>query len=147
MTSNSTYLDDLVSELRLLDVPGKRIGQIMAEAESHLAESGEDPVEAFGTPAEYARELTSRKESVTLRDVLIFVGVFALTAASAALIVQGIFGLTGRPTLFGWEPVWLIVIGVIGLVAFLVIVKALTDPVVDPRTGREVKWDGEGRRR
>ncbi|WP_432571489.1 HAAS signaling domain-containing protein [Kineococcus sp. SYSU DK005] len=52
------YCDDLLLALRLRDVPGARIGAVLAEVRDHLAASGEDPVEAFGTPEQYASALT-----------------------------------------------------------------------------------------
>lgn len=51
------WLDAFVVELRLRDVPGDRIGDAVAEVDSHCAESGEGAVEAFGDPVAYARSL------------------------------------------------------------------------------------------
>jgi len=48
------YCDDLLLALRMEDVSGARIGAVLAEVRDHLAESGEDPVEAFGSAREYA---------------------------------------------------------------------------------------------
>lgn len=50
------WCDDFVIELRLRDVPGPRIGDHLAEVESHCIETGTDPQEAFGDPTAYARE-------------------------------------------------------------------------------------------
>jgi hypothetical protein len=50
----AVYLENLTIQLRLLDVSGDRIGQILAEVESHLADTGLDPVDAFGEPGDYA---------------------------------------------------------------------------------------------
>jgi len=36
----ATYRDNLLIQLRLLDVPGERIGQILAEVETHVADTG-----------------------------------------------------------------------------------------------------------
>ena len=60
MTTGETstdYTRRLILALRLKDVPGDRIGEIVAEVESHVADTGEDPVEAFGTPRAYAASL------------------------------------------------------------------------------------------
>jgi hypothetical protein len=35
----AAYLDNLTVQLRLLDVPGDRIGQILAEVETHVADT------------------------------------------------------------------------------------------------------------
>jgi uncharacterized membrane-anchored protein len=50
----ATYHENLLIQLRLRDVPGDRIGQILAEVETHVADTGLDPVDAFGEPGEYA---------------------------------------------------------------------------------------------
>lgn len=46
----AVYLENLTIQLRLLEVPGDRIGQILAEVETHVADTGSDPVAAFGEP-------------------------------------------------------------------------------------------------
>lgn len=51
------WCDDFILELRLRDVPGARIGDHLAELESHCIETGTDPEEAFGDAREYAREV------------------------------------------------------------------------------------------
>lgn len=50
----AVYLENLTIQLRLLEVPGDRIGQILAEVETHVADTGVGPVDAFGEPGEYA---------------------------------------------------------------------------------------------
>jgi hypothetical protein len=54
-----TYLNRLVLALRMRDVPGERIGQVVAEVEAHVAESGEAPAEAFGSAEEYADRVSA----------------------------------------------------------------------------------------
>jgi hypothetical protein len=55
MTSaTGTYRRELVQALRLHDVPPERIGEIVAEVESHVADTGEDPREAFGPARDHA---------------------------------------------------------------------------------------------
>jgi hypothetical protein len=53
------YVRDLVVALRARDVPGPRIGEVIAEVEAHLAESGETPTDAFGPPEEYATAIAT----------------------------------------------------------------------------------------
>jgi hypothetical protein len=55
-TSLKDYTKALTVQLRLRDVPGSEIGQIVAEVESHVRETGEDPVEAFGQPGSYSAQ-------------------------------------------------------------------------------------------
>lgn len=59
-TEKSTrhWLDGLVTELRIHSATGPAIGDAVAEVEAHLAETGENPHKAFGTPREYAATLT-----------------------------------------------------------------------------------------
>ena len=53
-----SYVDQLTLELRRRDVPGARIGEVIAEVETHLAESGDHAVETFGPPSEYAQRVS-----------------------------------------------------------------------------------------
>ncbi|MDO5696675.1 MAG: hypothetical protein Q4G51_01750 [Dermatophilus congolensis] len=50
----AAWADDVILELRLRDVSGARISEILTEAEAHVAETGESPQEAFGDPKAYA---------------------------------------------------------------------------------------------
>ena len=154
-----TYLDDLVTHLRLLEVPGERIGQILAETESH-------PTESFGEPREYARELAAR-EGMTLPEVsrsdtpiiqlfstfrardwvTLAVGILVI-GAGTFLGLGGILSLTmGSPLPLGMNPWLAIAIGVVVAIGWWVWVRVVTDPIVDPRTGDVVRWDRRGRRR
>ena len=54
---DSTWENDFVVELRLLDVNGKHIGEALEQVRSHCADSGEDARETFGDPVAYARSL------------------------------------------------------------------------------------------
>lgn len=56
---DKAWRDDFIVELRLLDVPGDRIGDALMTVETHLAESGEDATEAFGDAKAYAREIAA----------------------------------------------------------------------------------------
>ena len=52
------YRSRLLLALRLHDIPGPRIAEALAEVDSHVAETGEDPADAFGSPRDYARQLS-----------------------------------------------------------------------------------------
>lgn len=58
------WRDDFILELRLLSVPGDRIGDALMTVESHVAESGESAQEAFGEPKPYAREIAAATGTV-----------------------------------------------------------------------------------
>lgn len=58
-TISPGWRDELVLALRMRDVPGARIGEILAEVDEICADSGLDAVAAFGDPAAYAESLTA----------------------------------------------------------------------------------------
>lgn len=87
------WCDAFILELRLRDVPGARIGDRLAEVESHCIETGTDPEEAFGDAREYAREVGDADEPV--RDT----GVLRVTLISPTALV--VF-LTGNDATNRW---------------------------------------------
>lgn len=139
--NNDKYLDDLTSELRERDVPGVRIGEILAEAQSHLAESGEPAEQAFGTPAHYADSLVAARPVPRVRYGLVIAISGSLGVLGGMLVLQGIFSLLGwSEQVFGLPGWLLIVVGLICLGGLSLYIRALVDPVIDPRDGREVKF-------
>lgn len=158
MTSTS-YTDDLALELRLLDVPGTRIGEILAEVEAHVAETGEDPAVAFGPVKDYARERAGLADVDQSRNLvvrlfrgklLLAVGGFFYTLIATWFLISGILALAGRGgAAFGLPPWAAIALGVVLLAAWWAWFTRLSeaDRIVDPRTGREVEWDLRGRRK
>jgi hypothetical protein len=56
------YLSDLAVELQIRGATDHRIRDIVAEAETHLRESGEKPEEAFGNSKKYAEKMVCRDE-------------------------------------------------------------------------------------
>jgi hypothetical protein len=166
MSEKPDYLDDLILELRMLDVPGEHIGQIEAEAENHLAESGQAPEVAFGPARNYARELWSREDrqlpgqvdtknpfallvnGMGAADWAIALVSFVFTTLGAAALLNGaLAALFGVGTFLGL-PAWvLMAVGVLLLGAFFLGARRLDDPIVDPRTGARVDFDRRGRRK
>jgi hypothetical protein len=57
------YLGQLTRALQQEGVAGARAGEFVAEIDSHLAETGADPVDEFGPPFELAAELARRPGS------------------------------------------------------------------------------------
>jgi hypothetical protein len=53
------WRDSLLTELRLRQIPGDRIGEALAEVDTYCADSGQTPAEAFGDPITYAESLVS----------------------------------------------------------------------------------------
>jgi hypothetical protein len=56
---DKTWRDAFIIELRLLGVPGGRIGDALVTAESHVLESAETAEVAFGDPRAYARDIAA----------------------------------------------------------------------------------------
>ncbi len=141
MTNNSTgrslttdeYTTKLIYLLRMKNMPGSQIGEIIAEIEAHVAESGESAQDAFGDPAEYAdarvggRRFPGRWGRIgALPGILVAaVGGFCLaTGFSAGLSHENVWGVNG------W---WVAVIG--ALLWFGVFCVIPIDAIVDPRRG------------
>lgn len=57
-----SYLSELAASLQMRGADSARTSEAVAEVESHLAESDEDPMETFGPPDEYAEQLLLREE-------------------------------------------------------------------------------------
>jgi hypothetical protein len=92
MTLDRKYRDELILALRLRDISGERVGDVIAEVEAHVAETGEDPRVAFGPPKEYAAKVAEQLDTRTgkpskLRTVVgtITVGVLSFVGASMLL--------------------------------------------------------------
>jgi len=54
-TDQQRYLTERTTALRLRNISGARIGEIVAEVEEYSAESGRDARESFGPPKEADR--------------------------------------------------------------------------------------------
>jgi hypothetical protein len=132
-TGIDTYRRELVPALRAGNVPPERIGEIVAEVESHVADTGEDPREAFGPARDYAagfRQPRSRA-SVAASVATTLVG-----ALCGFLVAVGIIGLVDGEPAFGL-PAWVVLAaGLVLWIPTLVIVLRQSVPVPDPRTGR-----------
>lgn len=134
-TKVADYRQSLILALRLKDVPGDRIGQIVAEVESHVADTGEDPVEAFGSPRVYAaRVTTGQRREPWWRIALAalpagIAGWFIAQGALALLLSEDYLGQTG------W--LWLALGFIIGIPA-AVSVQRRSTRVRDPRTGTDM---------
>lgn len=72
-TQEQKWLDALIIELRLRDVSGTGIGDVLATVKEFVADSGESPQEAFGSPAEYAAslDLSAATEPTSIKGTVI----------------------------------------------------------------------------
>lgn len=152
-STEQAWCDDLLLRLRMRDVPGPRIGEVLAEVQSHVAETGEHPQAAFGTPKEYAADVAAAlgivpaglwatlRHGLRWRDAVLAVAV-GLAAFSLA---EGLWSLgAGTSSLFGL-PAWVVcTIAALVLAActarFVVAARHEPDgdPVLDPRTGADM---------
>ena len=92
-----SWRDAFVTELRLHDVDGARIGDALAEVDAHCQESGQSPARAFGDPEAYAAALVDAlppADATPVTDVgAVLVGVGALLGSS--LLGAGLGGVAG----------------------------------------------------
>jgi hypothetical protein len=153
-TSVETYRNDLLLALRLRDVPGPRIAEVLAEVESHVGDTHEDPRETFGEPKAYAEQVASalglggrgglRGWLLALRGEAGLVGLLALLGG--ALLPHGLFHLGAGTDAVGGTPA--VVPVVLGLALWAVAARRLHaelgstgDRVLDPRTGADMAPD------
>jgi hypothetical protein len=120
----------LLMELRMRNIPGARIGEIMAEVDSHCADSGEDPRDAFGDPLTYARSLDvprpNRPRQVVRGAVQAFAGlggIFGLLEGGTALI-------DGDPAVVSAGYVTAAVMAACAMAALLLLRRAAALPAV-----------------
>lgn len=141
------YRRELLLALRLRDVPGPRIAEVLAEVDSHVAESGENPAEAFGPPREYAHQVVSTMRADVRSDGPI-VAVRLLSIALGAgvggyLLASGLWGLaSGRPDVLGMPALMATVVGLALFGGILLrqttLARRREQRVLDPRTGLDM---------
>ena len=152
-STDQAWCDDLLLRLRMLSVPGPRIGEVLAEVQSHVAETGEPPREAFGTPKEYAGQVAQAlgvtpvsgwallRQGLRWQDLLVAV----VCGVAGFALADGLWSLgAGTPTTAGM-PTWLVCLGaalvLAGCTARFVVTARHdpdADPVVDPRNGADM---------
>ena len=137
--TTAKYTQDLLSALRLRDVPSDRIGEVLAEVESHVAETGESPYDAFGTPQEYAAAVSPKIDPWS-PALWAQAAVGGLTGWALAVSVMSL--ISGDDAPFGL-PAGLLLVVALGLGGLMVwAVHRHTGAVPDPRTGRSMAPSG-----
>lgn len=134
LAEHPKWRDTLIYHLRMDDVPGDRIGDILLEVESHLVETGETPQEAFGDPKAYASTRATdadRSAGDTTNTLVIAI----LSFLGTMLYFSGAMGAgRGSASVYGLNPWLLVVIG-----AALLVLTALRLPddfIRHPTTGQ-----------
>lgn len=148
-TDVQNYRNELLFALRMRDVPGPRIAEALAEVDSHVTETGENPREAFGPPKAYADELTAALGAP--RGKTMWRTVFSRATAAYALggavgtwlLLDGAIAASiDADSVLGLPAVVALAIGVCVLVATAVSLVALSrredTRVLDPRTGLDM---------
>lgn len=150
MTSRvQTYNDELLLALRVRDVPAPRIAEAVAEVHSHVAETGEDPVEAFGPPRDYALQVAAAlgqpdPSASSWRGVLTWsAAAYGLAGAAGTwLLLEGVIALASGRSALGLPPAVPSLVGVALLVGLVVGLTRLARrdavAVLDPRTGEDL---------
>jgi len=134
-TSTDTYRRELVQALRMCNVPPDRIGEIVAEVESHVADTGEDPREAFGPARDYAAGFSRPRSR---GSVAALVALVLLGALCGFLIAEGVFGLVRDESALGL-PAWVaLTAGVLLWIPPILAQLRRNAPVHDPRSGRPI---------
>ncbi|MGJ7907666.1 HAAS signaling domain-containing protein [Actinopolyspora sp. H202] len=128
--SSEKYRNELMFALRMREVPGDRVGDVLAEVETHVAETGQDPVEAFGTPGEYAARVAEEfgafagsPRRAVLRPSVLLVAALALCAAELAVPAV----TTSEVTLTTGSLVGLVALLALLLVPLLLAMRAATE--------------------
>lgn len=145
-----TYSQQMVFALRMRDVPGPRIAEAVAEMQSHVGETGEDPQDAFGPAAAYADQLAValRGESGPPSLWRAFrtwkAAAFGLAGAAGAwLLLDGVSALAaGEDGVLGLPGAVPLVAGLITLAAMALALLRMTRDrstrILDPRTGADM---------
>ncbi|MBT2546900.1 hypothetical protein [Arthrobacter sp. ISL-65] len=115
------YATELTEVLELRGVPATAVAQIVREVQSHVADSGEDPTAAFGTPSQYADNFAPKLRMARLW-VLIISSVL-LAAGGGYLLISGVFGLLSPAHGLWGLPSWArMAIGVAGMASFIALI-------------------------
>lgn len=133
MTTVKNYKRQLIFALRLRDVPGEVIGEALAQVESHIADTGEDPVVAFGPARDYAATFGGPDGPV--RRWPSYVINWLVGSLFGVVLILGLSGQARGERLFwGLDPVIAIVVGVLGLIGYLVTIAIIwASKIKDPR--------------
>lgn len=102
------YCELLAQELRLRHASEERVADVVAQVLSHVRDTGEDPVDAFGQPAAYAAQYVPaavgwRRALPFLTYAVGLLGVFV--ALRGLLSIRGqVAVLTSELLVWGWLP-------------------------------------------
>lgn len=140
-TGVESYQQQLLLHLRLRDLPGPRIADVLAEVDAHTADTQEDPYEAFGPPKQYAAAVAASSGAKGGWRAWLSAQQVAIAVASGAggyLLAGGVLGLgAGERGALGLPATLSVVLGLAlwALVGLQLHRRRADDRVLDPRTG------------
>jgi len=114
----TTYLDELESALAFRETPLDVIVDVSRQVQSHSVETGEDPYDTFGPPADYARSYAPRATS-TRFWILLVISVIMATGGGFLLVDGMIAATAGRAALGGLPAPVILVTGIVLLIGWI----------------------------
>ncbi|PRY60080.1 hypothetical protein BCF74_10824 [Knoellia remsis] len=137
---DSDYGSVLADQLRLNGMPEAKVREVVAEVEDHVATTGQDPVEAFGQPVDYAAQWQPFSWRHGLTQMAVGIGVAAAGGSVFAAVFTGVLepGPWTNPVLLNSTTLLLF-----GLLALNLGVIPWTLMALAVR--REGRWLGTGR--
>lgn len=122
-TPATEYATELTEILELRDVPAAAVARIVRDVQSRIAESGEDPTAAFGTPSDYADNFAPKSRMA--RFWALVIASVVLASGGTLVLISGVFGLQSPAhELWGLPPLARIAIGAMGIASFMALVLA-----------------------
>jgi hypothetical protein len=131
-----TYRQELLGAMRMRRVDPERIGEAVAEVEAHVADTGEDPREAFGPAREYARRFPSPLDDTPRsRRRLMDAREAAVGAVVGLLGAMGVVGLVDGESFLGIPAAVCLAVSVLLAVPVIAELARRAGTARDPRTG------------
>lgn len=132
MMTLDKYNDDLHKAMRFHEISGERIGEVLAEVEAHVAETGEDPADAFGAPRDYARQVAAQLDPSTGKR-----STGAIVLSFVAVAILAMFGQTFFGDGLSLDPAGVVYTmrDVVAMPILLVVVVVVALLVFRARTG------------
>jgi len=115
------YAAELREILGLRGVPAVAASGIVREVQSHVADSGEDPTAAFGTPSQYADNFAPKLRMARLW--MLIISSVLLAAGGGYMLISGVFGLVSPAHDLWGLPSWTrMAIGAAGIASFIALI-------------------------
>lgn len=110
---NAEWQEQFLLQLRIREVSGSRIGDLLAEVQAHCADTGESPEQAFGDPATYAAAVSGNRRTTPLWRVGLQAAVGVIAAGGVLLAVGGL--AAGSPAVISAGGVAVVLLAGVGV--------------------------------